>query len=61
MHNYYYDIVCMQNYVISPMVGFCDVLYIKLCIKHANIYINSSPEKHKCMVGFSVFSRGLPL
>jgi hypothetical protein len=60
MHNYYYDIVCMQNYVIIPLVGFCDVLYIKLCIDHANIFINSSPEKHKCMFGFPVFSLGLP-
>jgi hypothetical protein len=29
MHNYYYDIVCMQNYDIIHLVRFCDVLYIK--------------------------------
>jgi hypothetical protein len=47
MHNYYYDIVCMQNYVIIPLVRFCDVLYIELCIDHDSIFINSSPENHK--------------
>jgi hypothetical protein len=60
MHNYYYDIVCMQNYVIIPLVRFCDVLYIKLCIDHANIFINSSPENQKHTVGFPSFSFGLP-
>jgi hypothetical protein len=50
MHNYYYDIVCMQNYVIIPLVRSCDVLYIELCIDHANIFINSSPENHKYML-----------
>jgi hypothetical protein len=50
----------MQNYVIIPLVRFCDVLYIKLCIDHANIFINSSLEKHKCMFGFPVLSLGLP-
>jgi hypothetical protein len=60
MQNYYYDIVCMQNYVIIPLVRFCDVLYIELCIDHANIFINSSPENHKYMFGFPVFSLGLP-
>jgi hypothetical protein len=52
MHNYCYDIVCMQNYDIIPLVRFCDVLYIKLCIDHAKIFINSSPENHKTMFGF---------
>jgi hypothetical protein len=47
MHNYYYDIVFMQNYDIIPQVRFCDVLYIKLCIDHANIFINSSPENRR--------------
>jgi hypothetical protein len=61
MHNYYYDIVCMQNYDIIPLVRFCDVLYIKLCIEHAKIFINSSPENHKTMFGFSAFTVGLPL
>jgi hypothetical protein len=60
MHNYYYDIVCMQNYVIIPLVRFCDVLYIKLCIDHANIFINSSLENQKHTVGFPSFSFGLP-
>jgi hypothetical protein len=60
MQNYYYDIVCMQNYVIIPLVRFCDVLYIELCIDHANICINSPPENHKYMFGFPVFSLGLP-
>jgi hypothetical protein len=60
MHNYYYDIVCMHNYDIIHLVRFCDVLYIKLCIDHANIFINSSPENQKHMVGFPVFSVGLP-
>jgi hypothetical protein len=58
VHNY--DIVCMQNYVIIPLVRFCDVLYIKLCIDHANIFINSSPENQKHTVGFPSFSFGLP-
>jgi hypothetical protein len=39
MHNYYYDTVCMQNYDIIPLVRFCDVLYIKLCIDHAKIFL----------------------
>jgi hypothetical protein len=49
MHNYYYDIVCMQNYDIIHLVRFCDVLYIELCMDHANIFIKSSPENHKYM------------
>jgi hypothetical protein len=61
MHNYYYDIVCIQNYDIIPLVRFCDDLYIKLCIDHAKIFINSSPENHKNMFGFSAFTVGLPL
>jgi hypothetical protein len=56
MHNYYYDIFCMQNYDIIHLVRFCDVLYIKL---HANIFINSSPENQKHMVGFPGFILGL--
>jgi hypothetical protein len=60
MHNYYYDIVCMRNYDIIPLVRFCDVFYIELCIDHANIFIKSSPENHKYMFGFPVFSLGLP-
>jgi hypothetical protein len=28
MHTYYYDIVCMQNYDIIPLVRLCEVLYI---------------------------------
>jgi hypothetical protein len=60
MHDYYYDIVCMQNYDIILLVRFCDVLYIELCIDHANIFIDSSPENHKYMFGFPVFSVGLP-
>jgi hypothetical protein len=61
MQNYYYDIVCMQNYDIIHLVRFCDVLYIKLCIDHAKIFINSSPENHKTMFGFSAFTVGLSL
>jgi hypothetical protein len=61
MHDYYYAIVCMQNYDIIPLVRFCDVLYIKLCIDHTKIFINSSPENHKTMFGFSAFTVGLPL
>jgi hypothetical protein len=60
MHNYYYDIVCMQNYDIIPLVRLCEVLYISLCIDHAKIFINSLPENHKNMVGFSAFPDGLP-
>jgi hypothetical protein len=56
MHSYYFDIICMQNYDIIYLVRFCDVLYIKLCIDHANIFINSSPENQKHMFGFPVFS-----
>jgi hypothetical protein len=42
MHNYYYDIVCMQKYDIIPLVRFCEVLYINLCIDHAT----REPQKH---------------
>jgi hypothetical protein len=52
MHNYYYDIVCMQNYDIIPLVRFCEVLYINLCIDHAKIYINLPPGNHKNMFDF---------
>jgi hypothetical protein len=52
MHNYYYDIVCMQNYDIIPLVRFCEALYIKLCIDHAKIFINLPPGNHKNMFGF---------
>jgi hypothetical protein len=51
----------MQNYDIIPLVRFCDVLYIKLCIDHAKIFINSSPENHKTMFGFYAFTVGLLL
>jgi hypothetical protein len=47
MHNYYYDIVCMQNYDIIPLVRFCEVLYINLCIGHAKIFINLPPGNQK--------------
>jgi hypothetical protein len=60
MHNYYYDIVYMQNYDIIPLVRFCKVLYINLCIDHVKICINLPPEKHKNMFGFSAFHVGLP-
>jgi hypothetical protein len=60
MHNYYYDIFCMQNYDIIPLVWFCEVLYINLCIDHAKIFINLSQENHKNMFGFSAFHFGLP-
>jgi hypothetical protein len=60
MRNYYYDIVCMQNYEIIPLVRFCEVLYINLCIDHAKISINLPPENHKNMFGFSAFHVGLP-
>jgi hypothetical protein len=60
MHNYYYDIVCMQNYDITPLVRFCEVLYINLCIDHAKIFINLPPENHKNMFSFSAFHAGLP-
>jgi hypothetical protein len=52
MHNYNYDII--------HLVRFCDVLYIELCMDHANIFIKSSPENHKYMFGIPVFSLGLP-
>jgi hypothetical protein len=60
MHNYYYDIVCMQNYDITPLVRFCEVLYINLCIDHAKIFINLPPENHKNMFSFSAFHVSLP-
>jgi hypothetical protein len=58
MHNYYYDIVCMQNYDIIPLVRFCEVLYINLCIGHAKIFINLSPGNHKNIFDFSPFHVG---
>jgi hypothetical protein len=61
MHTYYYDIGCMQNYDIIPLVRFCEVLYIYLCIDHAKIFINLPPGNHKNMFGFSAFHVGLPL
>jgi hypothetical protein len=60
MNNYYYDIVCMQNYDIIHLVRFCEVLYINLCIDHAKIFINLPPGNHKNMFGFSAFHVGLP-
>jgi hypothetical protein len=61
MHNYYYDIVCMQNYDIIPLVRFCDVLYINLCIDHAKIFINLPPGNHKNIFVLSALNVGLPL
>jgi hypothetical protein len=60
MHNYYCDIACMQNYDIIPLVRFCEVLYINLCISHAKIFINLPPGNHKNIFGFSAFHVGLP-
>jgi hypothetical protein len=60
MHNYYYDIVSMQNYDIIAFVRFCEVLYINLCIDHAKIFINLPPRNQK-HVRFSAFHVGLPL
>jgi hypothetical protein len=60
MHNYYYDIVCMQNYDIIPLVRFCEILYINLCKDHAKIFINLPPENHKNMFRFSAFHVCLP-
>jgi hypothetical protein len=56
----YYDIVCMQNYDIMPLERFCEVLYIKLCIGHAKIFINLPPGNHENIFGFSAFHVGLP-
>jgi hypothetical protein len=50
----------MKNYDIIHLVRFCDVLYIELCIDHANVSIKSSPENHKYMFGIPVFNLGLP-
>jgi hypothetical protein len=47
MHNYYYDIVCMQNYDIIHLVRFCEVIYINLCIGHAKIFINLPTGDHE--------------
>jgi hypothetical protein len=51
MHNYYYDIVCMQNYDIIPFMRFCEVLYINICIVHAKIFINLPPGNHENSFG----------
>jgi hypothetical protein len=51
----------MQNYDIIPLVRFCEVIYINLCIDHAKIFINLPPGNHKIMFGFSAFKVGLPL
>jgi hypothetical protein len=59
MHNYYYDIVCMQNYDIISLVRFCEVLYINLCIDHTKIFINLLPGNHKNMFDFCAFHVGL--
>jgi hypothetical protein len=48
------------NRLIIHLVRFCDVLYIELCIDHANIFIKSSQENHKYMFGIPVFSLDLP-
>jgi hypothetical protein len=61
MHNYYYDIICMQNYDIIPLVRFCEVLYINICIGHAKIFINLPPGNHENIFGFYTFHVGLPL
>jgi hypothetical protein len=53
MHNYYYDIVFMQNYDIISLVRFCEVLYINLCIGHAKIFINLPPGNHEYIFDFS--------
>jgi hypothetical protein len=47
MHDYYYDIVCMQNYDIIPLLRFCEVLYINIRIGHAKIFINLPPGNHE--------------
>jgi hypothetical protein len=51
----------MQSYDIIPLVRFCEVIYINLCIDHAKIFINLPPGNHKIMFGFSAFKVGLPL
>jgi hypothetical protein len=52
MNDYYYDIVCMQNYDIIPLVRFCEVLYINIRISHAKIFINLPPGNHTNVFGF---------
>jgi hypothetical protein len=52
MNDYYYDIICMQNYDIIPLVRFCEVLYINICIGHAKILINLPPGNHTNVFGF---------
>jgi hypothetical protein len=57
MHNYYYDIICMQNYDIIPLLRFCEVLYINLCIGHAKIFINLPLGDHEKYFRFVCLSR----
>jgi REP element-mobilizing transposase RayT len=57
MHNYYYDIVSMQNYDIIAFVRFCEVLYINLCIDHAKIFINLPPRNQKTCSFFCLSRR----
>jgi hypothetical protein len=51
----------MQNYDIIPLVRFCEVLYINLCIDGAKIFINLPLGNNKNMFGFYAFNVGLPL
>jgi hypothetical protein len=52
MNDYYYDIVCMQNYDIILLVRFCEVLYINIRISRAKIFINLPPGNHTNVFGF---------
>jgi hypothetical protein len=52
MHNYCDDIVCMQNYDIIPLVRFCEVFYINICIGHAKIFINLPLRNHENSYSF---------
>jgi hypothetical protein len=46
----------MQNYDIIALLRFCEVLYINLCIDHAEIFINLPPGNHKNMFVFFCLS-----
>jgi hypothetical protein len=52
MNDYYYNIVCMQNYDIIPLMRFCEVLYINIPIGDAKIFINLPPGNHTNVCGF---------